>query len=554
MRQKYLRRYNNQTLTFGLRNFKPFKELQKINIKPLTVICGTNNCGKSSLIQSILLLSQSLASSYREFRGIPRYYHTREKIKYKKSLYFEGEFCHLSDYDNTINSYSIDKELEFEFKGSDNKLKIIFSNPKSELLVAYMKSIIYEGDGMNLKLDAVLNKDGLVDSYFLTMYDVYLTELCDNSFELLEQLFDKKKRFLKKLNFIKFPEWECKDVSIIFSGFIPEDILIPNKPLLRLIKEKLEENREKIKNVQNKPDDLKTILERLEKGIAEKERRHFRFYDNFFSITINKSDFLDFFSNIHYIGPLRSDPHRYYQFFDIKQFKIGNRGEFTPQILTLERNVEIPKFYIYDILGDILSFNKYKSLSLKEGLELWSKKLDLPSIDPKKVEQTLFKIMVKLPVGDKAVTLQDVGFGISQILPVYVESLRMEENNTLILEQPEIHLHPSMQSKLADFLLSMAYSGKKFIIETHSEHIINRLCLRIAQDPKNKIKDLISMVFLEPPKIKKEKYEGTIIKELEINKYGEVENWPIGFFDESDFGKILAAAIDKRKRETEEKL
>lgn len=547
------RRYYDQTFNFGLGNFKSFQELQKINVKPLTVICGTNNCGKSSLIQSILLLSQSISSSYREFRGFPRYYHSREKIKYEKSLYFEGEFCHLSDYDNIINSYSIDKELEFEFKDSNNKLKIIFSNPKSELLFAYIKSIIYDGNGLNFRLDAILNKEGSVDSYFLTMYDTYLTELCNCSFEL-EQLFDKKKRFLKKLKFIKFPDWECKDVSIIFSGFIPENILIPNKPLLSLIKEKLEENREEIINVQNNPNDLKTILERLEKAISGKDGRHFRFYDNFFSISINNSDFLDFFSNIHYIGPLRSDPHRYYQFFDIKQFKIGNRGEFTPQILTLEGNVEIPKFYIYDILDNILRFNKYDSSSLKEGLELWSKKLDLPSIDPKKVEQTLFKIMVKLPVGDKAVTLQDVGFGISQILPVYVESLRMEEGNTLILEQPEIHLHPSMQSKLADFLLSMAYSGKRFIIETHSEHIINRLCLRIAQDPKNKIKDLISMVFLEPPKIKKKKYEGTRIKELEINKYGEVETWPVGFFDESDFEKILSAGINKRKRETEENL
>ena len=553
MRRRYLRRYNNQTFNFGLGNFKSFLRLQKINVKPLTVICGTNNCGKSSLIQSILLLSQSITSSFREFRRIPRYYRMREKIKYEKPLYFEGEFCHLSDYDNTINSFSINKELEFEFKSSDNKLKIIFSNPKSELLFAYMKSIIYEGEEMNLKLDAVLNKDGPVDSYFLTMNNVDLIELCNYSYEL-EQLFDNKKRFLKKLDFIKFPEWECKDVDIIFSGFIPEDILIPNKPLLRLIKEELEENREKIESIQKNPSDLKTILERLEKGIAEKESRSSRFRENFFEVTITNPDFLDFFSNIHYIGPLRSDPHRYYQFFDLKQFKIGSKGEFTPQILTLEGDVEIPNFYIYDISSNLLRFKKYKSLSLKDGLELWSKKLDLPSIDPKKVEQTLFKIMVKLPVGDAAVTLQDVGFGISQILPVYVESLRMEEGNTLILEQPEIHLHPSMQSKLADFLLSMAYSGKRFIIETHSEHIINRLCLRIAQDPKNKIKDLISMVFLEPPKIKKEKYEGTLIKELEINKYGEVENWPVGFFDESDFEKILAAAIDKRKRESEEKL
>ncbi|KKK52706.1 hypothetical protein LCGC14_3102220, partial [marine sediment metagenome] len=105
----------SRIIHFGLGNFKSFLRLQKINVKPLTVICGTNNCGKSSLIQSILLLSQSITSSFREFRRIPRYYRMREKIKYEKPLYFEGEFCHLSDYDNTINSFSINSEVVLSF-------------------------------------------------------------------------------------------------------------------------------------------------------------------------------------------------------------------------------------------------------------------------------------------------------------------------------------------------------------------------------------------------------------------------------------------------------
>ena len=96
----------------------------------------------------------------------------------------------------------------------------------------------------------------------------------------------------------------------------------------------------------------------------------------------------------------------------------------------------------------------------------------------------------------------------------------------------------------------MATSGRRFIIESHSEHMINRICLRIAQDQTDKLQDLISMVFVEPaPLISPEGTLGSIITKIRINKYGEVENWPVGFFDMTDHRKILTAGIEKRKRE-----
>ena len=75
---------------------------------------------------------------------------------------------------------------------------------------------------------------------------------------------------------------------------------------------------------------------------------------------------------------------------------------------------------------------------------------------------------VQLNSSGVEVSLPDVGFGVSQILPILVECLRVKEGETIILEQPEIHLHPSLQSKLADFFICMAKSGKNLVIETHS--------------------------------------------------------------------------------------
>jgi predicted ATPase len=138
--------------------------------------------------------------------------------------------------------------------------------------------------------------------------------------------------------------------------------------------------------------------------------------------------------------------------------------------------------------------------------------------------------------------LTDVGFGVSQILPIIVECLRMAEGETIILEQPEIHLHPSLQSKLADFFICMAKSGKNLVVETHSEHFINRLCLRIAQEESNDTRNLINILFVSYD----EENKSSIAKPIEINKYGEIENWPVGFFDENDSRDLISATLKKR--------
>jgi len=230
----------------------------------------------------------------------------------------------------------------------------------------------------------------------------------------------------------------------------------------------------------------------------------------------------------------------------------------------------IPDFKVISVKDGQILFEEYNSqkkreieeseniddnvdyITLIDGLTKWAQILNFPKINTDKVEEVLSKVLIPLPKTDSFLTLQDVGFGISQVFPIFIESLRMEKGETLILEQPEIHLHPSMQSKLADFLLSMAASDKKFFIETHSEHLINRLCLRIAQDPSNRIKDLISLAFIETPRdFAESEGKGSIITKLKLNKYGEVENWPIGFFDESDYNDLLIAGINKRKKEKE---
>jgi len=114
------------------------------------------------------------------------------------------------------------------------------------------------------------------------------------------------------------------------------------------------------------------------------------------------------------------------------------------------------------------------------GIDIYSKKVG-----------DSYVIILKNTNGNET-TIKHVGFGISQILPIIVEGLRMSNTGTLILEQPEIHLHPKLQSLLFDFLYSLTLSGKTIIIETHSDHLITRMRRRIAEEVENKMKEIKS--------------------------------------------------------------
>ena len=122
-------------------------------------------------------------------------------------------------------------------------------------------------------------------------------------------------------------------------------------------------------------------------------------------------------------------------------------------------------------------------------------------------------------------SIADVGFGVSQILPIIVEGCIMKQYQTLLLEQPEIHLHPKAQMKIADYLLSLALCKKNIIVETHSDHVINRLVRRCLENPK--LIDLISILFLN-----KDDEGVTRINPIHIDQHMGIDKAPADFFDQ----------------------
>jgi len=137
---------------------------------------------------------------------------------------------------------------------------------------------------------------------------------------------------------------------------------------------------------------------------------------------------------------------------------------------------------------------------------------------------------------DTRVSHRDVGIGVSQVLPVLV-SAYAAHNQIVAIEQPEIHLHPSLQAELGDVFIESALSGSTntFLLETHSEHLILRIMRRMRETVNGNLPDGmhsvapddVSILYVQPTK------EGSIVRVLELDAEGQLlDPWPGGFFEE----------------------
>ena len=187
-------------------------------------------------------------------------------------------------------------------------------------------------------------------------------------------------------------------------------------------------------------------------------------------------------------------------------------------------NNKVDKFgsgYIDQILDwhDRQSGRLYDLVSLLKAVNI------LHDIRTHKLLGGRFEIKVKVKSKSRWESLADVGFGISQFLPIIVADLQLWNNSTLIMSQPEIHLHPSVQANLGDYLVKQVKErNKKYIVETHSEYLLNRLRLLIV---KEEIHPEEVAVYYFENSIK----DGSIAHRIEFTKDGQILNAPKGFFE-----------------------
>jgi predicted ATPase len=244
--------------------------------------------------------------------------------------------------------------------------------------------------------------------------------------------------------------------------------------------------------------------------------------------------------SISYLGPLRSHPKRVYQWSGDTPTSVGQMGEATIAAMlaadrdgrTLNRGPNKRKMQFLEFIARWL-----KDIGVIEAFE----------VKPVAEGRKEYEVLVQTHPGAPLVKITDVGFGVSQVLPALVQAFYSEPSSTVWMEQPELHLHPQVQAELADVFISAAHSRQdgidrnvQLIIESHSEHFLNRLQRRIAED----------LISPEDVAIYFARRSGSASKleELRINEFGDIENWPENFFGDemADITGRVSAALSKK--------
>ena len=207
----------------------------------------------------------------------------------------------------------------------------------------------------------------------------------------------------------------------------------------------------------------------------------------------------------HAIAPIRSKPRRTY---DRRSELPQPEGGHVPMILAAMKSSN-PKEW--QELRDAL-----KEFGVESGL---FKNIDIKRLGTKDSDPFQVRIRALGP----AANLVDVGYGVSQILPVAVDCLTAERGQMLLMQQPEVHLHPRAQAQLGTFLGYMVKRRRnRFMIETHSDYLIDRVRLDV-RDGKNLRPQDVSLLYCERNKI------GVNVHQIEIDSRGNLVNAPPGY-------------------------
>ena len=259
--------------------------------------------------------------------------------------------------------------------------------------------------------------------------------------------------------------------------------------------------------------------------LSHQARNYFQNADFLNKFEIAYENLMD---NIFYLGPLREYPQREYRWSGSQPVDVGPRGERTVEAILAAT-----------AKGETRNLGPRKWRKPFQGMiAYWLQELELiHKFDVAEIAtgSSLYQARVKQDNVSPEVMLTDVGFGVSQVLPALVLLYYVPEGSTVLMEQPEIHLHPLVQSGLADVILTVARTRDvQVIVESHSEHLLRRFQRRVAEGEM--APEDVKLYFTSMNKGSAE------LRHLELNEYGEIRNWPNHFFGD-DLGEISATRI-----------
>ncbi|MXV76122.1 DUF3696 domain-containing protein [Candidatus Poribacteria bacterium] len=421
-----------------VKNFKSWQDSGGVELAPLTGFFGTNSSGKSSLLQMLLSLKQTVGRNEVLFFGD------------EKSL------VNLGNFQEVIHGHEVRNELYLGL------------NCRLSHTVPYDFVVTTQGQMLNFSFSTVIRE---VEGNQV-IKDFRYNSLTSR----VRVVWEDNNLFVNNQNSVPIQVQNCYGLSSSENADVPEVLT------------------------------------------------------GFISV------FEELFSHVYYLGPTRIHPQRHYHWNDKDPTDVGLWGDKVIDALLCAhmRRVKIAK--------------KGEAVTIEDRVSEWLRELDLAysfSLEPVgALKDDNYEVRIQKNATSPAVTLADIGYGLADVLPMLVLCYYTPEGSTLILEQPGIHLHPKAQADLADLLIEVITERNlQILIESHSEHLLNRLQRRVAEE---KIAaDQTALYFCRY-------IDGASkIDRLEMDEFGNIANWPENFFGD-EMGDLFAMTEAQREREKRE--
>ncbi len=524
--------------SWSIQNFKPILNSGELKLAPVTVLAGRNSSGKSSLIQSILMIAQTLSSRVLD-----------------RPLLSHGPFARLGTFADILNKYSGRSSLIIEFQ-LDMEREAVVPNKRPvrvsrggrggrilETDIQFVKVVSeFIGEKTNQpNISAIeaskVNIERVLMEVVVSGYEFAYDETAKSrlirsekpiAFEFnIQRMTDRElEDFLsnvapESLRLVPYSSGEANYLGTFQSedqsatNDVPDPSLVAFSHFLpsRLTTKFEVEGSEALGTM---PD----IVYAEQVGQAVKEIEKF------------------FTTKIRYLGPLRADPEIIQGFPSSNEVDdIGSKGQYAATVYDANQKAKIRW---YDPINQ-----KIEQSELKIALDTWARYLDVAyQVQTEIAGQSGVSWQIVHRDGHQPLPLSAVGVGISQILPILVMGLLAPSHTLLLVEQPELHLHPSVQARLGDFFLGLAKCDKQCLIETHSENLVNQLRYHIVQANGQDKSDCL-IYFVDQDELGAAKFEP-----IEISPQGNILNWPAGFFDETILqeGRINTESLRKRAK------
>lgn len=270
------------------------------------------------------------------------------------------------------------------------------------------------------------------------------------------------------------------------------------------------------REVRNFVTNAKSIKIEIEDSKSSHQLEFFEDKDSVIDIKEDNCDF-KFDDGLYYLSASRIGHMDTYEKNIKEVYKFGLQGEYCFSYFIKNKNSLLDSSLLIDSISETLDYNVNYWFNYIIGGKLVT--TDIVQTDRLKAQF--------IGNSGREVRTKNIGSGLSYLISIIIMCLSLEEDETLIIENPEIHLHPKAQSRLIEFFIFISKANRQLIIETHSDHIFNGVRVAIANETINAQDVSLNFLSLNDENC-------TVNNEIQIGKRGRIIDAPKDLFDQFD--------------------